>query len=164
MKNYIGTHTGFNIKKLIVVLAVLLMGCGPSIVYEQQEAVEATGWEAENKKDFRFEISDTSKLYNIAIIVKHSELYPYANLWCFTEITAPNSAVLIDTVNLQLADHTGEWYGKKFMSTFSVMHPFKQGIKFVKPGNYYFSVQQGMRYQKLKQIEAIGVRVSEFQQ
>lgn len=147
----------------VIFFSLFLFGsCKLGSLLNEQLEIPDSGWKVDNTMDFNFEISDTSSLYNIDFMVKHTEYYYHSNLWLFTHIWAPSGALLIDTINLQMADHRGKWYGKNWFGSYALLHPYKHGVKFVIPGTHTITVTQGMRYHELKELKSVGLKVTKL--
>lgn len=77
-------------------------------------AVSPAGWAYGDTLAFDGVQPDSNAVGRLAVMVRHTSSYPYANLWL--EITVPcvdgdSTVYLVDTVNVALADVYGRWLG-----------------------------------------------------
>ncbi|GHU87849.1 gliding motility lipoprotein GldH [Bacteroidia bacterium] len=144
---------------LILLLLIVLSACsGKSDIYFQFKGIENAGWNKNTTYDFAVNITDTVSVYNIFLEIRNNESYSFRNLWLFVDLKTPEGNMRKDTVNCELADAMGEWYGKgSNLHTLSL--PYEQGFRFRIPGAYIYSIKQGMREDDLKGISDIGLRV-----
>ena len=144
---------------LAVFSLALFMSCGERALYDEARALPTDGWDFRDTLEFTYVISDTSGVFDIYLHVRNEKQYSYSNLWIFVETTAPNGAMQKDTLELILADETGQWLGKGTRSINTMMIPYLRNIKFPYLGIYSMDVQHAMRDTVLPHIQNIGVRV-----
>ena len=55
----------------------------PSDVFEKDVAIPGQQWESSFKPTFNFNIreQDTARLYNIYLVLRHTDAYNYNNIW-----------------------------------------------------------------------------------
>lgn len=136
---------------------LLLFSCEQPL-YENYEQIQNAVWEKNKEFLFAFEITDTTALYDITLEVRNNNIYPYRNLWLFSEEKFPDGSIMRDTTEYKLADENGKWNGQGF-SVFQQSFPFRANYSFPQGGEYSFTFLQGMRRDELKGIQAIGLRV-----
>jgi len=108
---------------------------------------------------FRIPVKDTITSNNIYFIIRTGSSYPYRNIFLFVTTTAPGGNSLTDTLEYDLADEKGDWYGKGFGDIHELTLPYKSDVFFPVSGTYQINVQHGMRIEDLKGIYDFGVRV-----
>jgi gliding motility-associated lipoprotein GldH len=64
-----------------------------------------------------------------------------------------------DTLECELADYSGKWYGKGIGSVKFNRFMFRKGMRFRASGKYVFELEQAMRVRDLTGIRDIGLRV-----
>lgn len=143
-------------KFVAYLIIVSLVSC-TQFDYEQSVAVPDAKWAITDTLRFDLPITDTSAQQNLYIKLKHTEEYLNSNLWLFVKVIAPDGSQTIDTLELQIADHRGKWYGKKWLGEYRLLHPYKQNARFELLGNYQFNMVQGMRKDTLLNINEIGL-------
>lgn len=79
---------------LLALISVLLMGCQQGVVYDEFKSLPASGWDADSALLFEPIIADTMGGYEVQIIVRHTERYPYQNLWLFVDVKQDSLSLL----------------------------------------------------------------------
>ena len=151
-------------KSLILSLIICILS---ACVYKNENvhtdfrSLKNSEWNKDSICRFKVDIQDISHPYSIAILIRHDNNYPYRNLWLFSNITTPSGAVRQDTLNCELADDMGRWYGKG-ISVYKFEAPYEQSITFPQSGVYTFSIQHGMRDDILKNVSEVGIKLVNF--
>ncbi len=166
IKSFYFTQKNY-LKKLIFILSawVFISSCGKIDLYEKQAEVPSQQWFYSNVPSFSFNVSDTASLYNIYIIVRHTDAYNYNNIWLKLGSKAPNDTFHFQNINLQLATDAGGWEGTGTDDIFEVRKSITRGpLPLKKAGTYIFSIAQIMRENPLRHILNIGIRVERVKQ
>ena len=145
---------------LLIILPFLLIGCSPNTLYEDTYSVNRNGWVIDSVGHFRFTIDDTTRYYNLDILVRNTGDYEYQNLWLFIEYVKPDMTYSNDTAQLFLADDYGNWIGSGIGSIYSANYAYRDSIRFGQTGEYLLNIRQGMRDDSLKGITDIGVTLT----
>lgn len=115
-----------------------------------------TGWGADSLLTFTIAVPDTAATYDVLLHVRHTDAYPYQNMWLFVgEQQAQMQR--FDTIEFYLADDRGRWLGNGH-STREMPILYKQGIHFTDTV-YQLTIQQGMREEALKGVSDVGVEI-----
>lgn len=138
---------------------LVFVACSSNTMYHENKMVDKTVWHADSVLTFRFDVSDTVSLCDINISTRNLEAYPYSNIWFFVKITAPDSSMVSDTVEYQLAEASGKWLGTGTGGVYSNQFVFRKNIFFPMEGNYTIDIQHGMRNKSLNGISDIGLAV-----
>jgi gliding motility-associated lipoprotein GldH len=133
--------------------------CNKSVVYSKYQSFKENEWFAKDKAVFEVDITDTKSLSNISLMVRHADGYPYNNLFLFVKTKYPDGKVLSDTMEIILANQKGEWQGSGAGDIFDLKIPIKKNVRFVLPGKYEFSFEQGMRVDPLPLIMDLGFEI-----
>ncbi|GET32942.1 gliding motility lipoprotein GldH [Prolixibacter bellariivorans] len=147
---------------MLLVWAGILYSCSGGAVYDEYHQLTGSKWNKDSVLNFTVNIPDSTTLYNIYFNVRNEGSYPYQNLWLFIKVTPPEGGKLMqDTVELMLANEAGKWYGSGIGDLYDKKYPYKHQVYFPNPGDYTFSVRQGMRSKNgiLKGIHDFGFRV-----
>jgi gliding motility-associated lipoprotein GldH len=144
----------------LLLLIVLITSCGNNDVYEQDLAVKAAKWPADQKLRFEFNSADTTTSKDVFVSLRHNDFYKYNNIFLFITTIAPNGASLTDTAEFIIADKKGKWLGSGAGNLYDLRLLYKNNIKFGQAGRYVFYVQQGMRENELKGITDVGIRIA----
>lgn len=139
-------------------LLVFLTACSPDEIFSGFHSFPESRWPRSGKAAFEVEITDNALRYDVRLEIRNSNSYPFRNLWLFVDVTTPDRAQRMDTVNVELADVYGKWYGSG-MSLYTRSFLFEEAIQYPMPGIYTYSVRQGMRAEVLEGIADIGLTV-----
>jgi len=102
---------------------------------------------------------DTINKYNIFLTVRNANSYDFSNLYLFIDIKTPMKFTERDTMECILADADGKWLGDGLGDIWDNKILFKKNIKFQKPGNYEFVINQAMRVDSLPMIMDAGISI-----
>ncbi|MCO6497571.1 MAG: gliding motility lipoprotein GldH [Chitinophagaceae bacterium] len=146
------------VKKLrYLILPVFFFGCIQINLFEKQAPIKHQMWSHDYTPEFSFDIQDTTSLYNVFIVIRHTDLYGYNNLWLNIGRQAPGDTMRFEKYNFSLADADG-WEGTGMNDIFEVRKLFATGT-FRQAGTYKFAISQIMRDDPLKYIMSVGLRV-----
>jgi gliding motility-associated lipoprotein GldH len=143
----------------LMLAAFMLTGCGRNVVYSEYHDFKDAMWPAGEKAVFDVEITDTQSLNNISLMVRHADSYPYSNIFLFVTSKYPDGKVLVDTMEVLLANTKGEWQGSGAGDIFDLKVPVKRNIRFPLSGKYQFSFEQGMRVDPLPMVMDFGLEI-----
>ena len=138
-------------------LCFICYSCTSSVYYEQYQTVD-NPWDKDKEYFFTCEIENYAVSYDLSLLVRNNNLYPYRNLWLFLAEEQPGGRILRDTIECILADDFGKWVGSG-ISIYHMRIPIYTGYAFPQKGQYTIAIRQGMRDEQLKGIEQIGVRL-----
>jgi gliding motility-associated lipoprotein GldH len=141
-------------------VCIWLTGCSRIDVFEKNIAIPRQQWHYSLKPGFDFTISDTSSLYNLYIVLRHTDAYRYNNIWLNIGTQSPADTMQYQQFELQLGTDARGWEGAGMDDIWELRKSITRGpVKFYKKGNYTFSVAQMMRENPLPEIISVGVRV-----
>jgi gliding motility-associated lipoprotein GldH len=144
----------------VFALLLLLAGCDSARVFEENREMENSSWNMNQKLNFEFDIPDTQTPYNLYFNLRHTDDYPFANIYVFFHTTVPGGEISTDTVEFQLANpQTGAWLGKGQGELHDCQMRFRTGMKFTKAGHYKLEIEQAMRSEQLDGIKDAGFRI-----
>lgn len=140
---------------------LLLAGCDPNRVYEQNVELPEGNWHIDNAPVFEFTIQDTTAVYNVAFNVRYNLQYEYYNLYLRHQLTGPDNTQLSAALHeLLLMDaKTGKPLGSGSSDTYDLQKVMLENVRFPKVGTYRLKLTQYMRRDPLPQMLAVGVRV-----
>ena len=98
----------------MLTVCALAIGCGQPPLMADSRDIAMEGWSSAEPVLFHWEIQDTLKRYDVLLDVRHSQTYPYSNLYLFLTYRFPNGKSRVDTVECTLAPkkNKGERLGK----------------------------------------------------
>ena len=68
---------------LIMTIVLALTSCRTDIVYSQFQTIPSGEWYADSVVRFEVPITDVSATYRTIVYVRHTERYPFQNMWLF---------------------------------------------------------------------------------
>ncbi|CAL1521170.1 gliding motility lipoprotein GldH [Chitinophaga sp. MM2321] len=154
-------------KRLLLVTAGLFLlaaACKPPKMDAFEKNLEIPGhdWAYDFKPSFEVAIQpeDTADLYNIYVNVRHTDAYPYSNVWILVGTQYPgDSTAREQRVELPLSDINGKWLGSGLDDIYEHRIPIQQKAIFDKPGTYKFTFEQNMRQNPLPHVMNVGLRI-----
>lgn len=147
---------------LVGCLLLLSSGCVQEAklnVYQKIVPIPNHKWGYDFKPSFTFNIKDTTARYNIFITLRHTNQYPYNNLWLLIYSHYEGIKPKSKRVELPLADKTGKWLGSGMGDIFEHRIPIQQNARFNQRGVYHFSLEQNMRINPLPHVMSVGLRI-----
>ena len=151
-----------NLKKffLISLLPFVFASCIKIDLFEKQATIPSQQWFYSNIPKFTFHIDDTTSLYNVYVILRHTDLYEYNNIWLRIGLKTPSDSFNYQNVNVLLATDAKGWEGTGMDDIYEVRKSISAApFSFKTSGDYSFSIQQIMRENPLKNILNVGLRV-----
>jgi gliding motility-associated lipoprotein GldH len=148
---------------LFVLLLSALSGCMSSPYYQKQYALQGQAWHHDDCPEFEIDIRDTTCYYNLSFIVRHTDAYPFSNIWLLVSVKQPHDTAFTQTrLELPLADPLGKWMGMGMGEIWEQRVPVTtpgDAAIFSQKGRYIIRLQQNMRLNPLPDILHVGLRV-----
>jgi gliding motility-associated lipoprotein GldH len=139
-----------------ILVFLCFFSCSEKEVFSEFYSVENGSWDREKPAVFEINVNDTLSRYNLDLVVRNNDDYPFRNLWLFIDRENPDGTMVSDSLNIELADVYGKWYGKG-MSLYSLSVSCGSDLQFPHSGNYVYNIRQGMRENPVKGISDIGL-------
>ncbi len=111
---------------------------------------------------FKVPVTDTLNSNNFFFTIRNSTSYPFRNIYLFVTTTSPDGKSITDTLQYNLADEKGKWYGKGFGDIRELNLPYKSNVYFPVKGIYQIKIQHGMRVEDLTGVYDFGVRIEKI--
>ena len=150
----------FKIKSIIGPLwiglctAFFLTTCRRDIVYSRFSSIPSEKWAIDSVAQFEYAITDTVPDYHMLVYVRHTERYPYQNMWLFV-----GNSLHRDTIEFYLAADRGQWLGNKHHGFIEMPVLLEENYHFADTGKYFLTVQHGMRDSILRGVTDIGLEI-----
>ncbi len=149
-----------HLKLLLVLIIPLWTSCIRSNVFEKNVAIKHHAWHENFQPLFHFDITDTLSTYSMYFNIRHTDAYPYSNIWLSIGLTFPGSDTAVHSkMEIPLADLNGKWYGRGMNEVWEQQMPMFERLHFSKAGTYAVSLQQIMRINPLPEVMSVGVRL-----
>jgi gliding motility-associated lipoprotein GldH len=143
---------------LVVFLAGGQASCETIDIYEKTVAFPNHNWKSAERPSFTFEITDTTTLYNIFLVLRHEDAYSYNNIWVNLTVKGPADTITIRREFI-LGNNRKGWLGSGMDDIFEHRIPFNNKPTPLRKGKYVFTLQQDMREDPLDYVMNAGVRV-----
>ena len=69
----------------LAALALALTACRQDIVFSQFVSIPSGEWHVDSVAQFNYQIPDKKVGYQVLVYVRHTERYPYQNMWLFLD-------------------------------------------------------------------------------
>lgn len=152
--------------RLIVFLSATLFllaiaGCNWTTgVFEKNLNLPDHQWPSAIRPDIAFTITDTVSLYNIYIVIRHTDAYHFNNMYVRAVVSEPgNDKAKTGDYDLLLATNAKGWIGTAMDDIYDARLLIQAKTKFSKSGTYHITLQQLMREDPLKNVLSAGLRV-----
>lgn len=150
------------ITSFALLLTILLFGCLRPGNFEKNIEIPQQDWHYSFMPTVAFNISDTTKLYNVYITLRHTEAYAYRNLWVYLHSRQPSDKNFQkERFELVLQDDQGRWLGRGMDDIYELNIPIFTRIRFTQTGEYTLKLEQIMRDNPLKGIMNAGIRIEQ---
>jgi len=147
---------------LFIIAASLLLGmagCKQNALYERLHNIPEAKWQRTFIPSFSFNISDTTTSYRVYVVVRHTNQYPYRNIWLNVGVQQPQDSMRVQQFELPLAA-SDRWLGVGMDDVFERrVLLFPRPIKFPRSGEVKFTLQHTMRLDPLPDLLQVGIRV-----
>ena len=141
---------------LICTAFVAFVSCRNGAVYSEFVVIPSGEWDENALPEFEFNIADKESAYDILLYVRHTERYPYQNMWLFVR---GNPQHYSDTIEFYLADDRGRWLGDKHHGFIEMPVLLETNYHFPDTGRFCFTVQHGMRDSLLRGVTDVGIEI-----
>lgn len=144
-----------------LIVICFFSACKEIDVYEKNTPIPNMHWQNNFNATGSFKITDTISLYNIFVVLRHTDKYLYNNIWLNIGLQAPaDSAIQYQKINLSLGTDANGWEGIGMNDIWETRKLISgEPKRFIKPGLYNFNISQLMRDNPLDHILSVGLRV-----
>lgn len=136
---------------IIVIGSLVLSACSIHDTYRSTCEVPEKGWTKYDTIVFEPYIKDTISTYSVVLTVRHTNVYPYQNMWLFIND--------MDSIEFYLCNQRGYWTGMHTGRFFEIPIQLYTHYQFPHKGNYQFRIVQGMRDEVLQGVSDIGLSI-----
>lgn len=172
---------GFWSRLCLLILPFLLglQSCLQSPFYQKSYDIPGNKWQVDHKLPFIVDIADTGIYYNMFLLFRHTNNYPYSNIWMKMSIKGPGDSIFRSVrIEVPLATPQGQWLGTGMGEIFeqrrmlvvdhnalpvtldmiSVAESSYNDI-FSKKGRYEIRLEHNMREDALPDVLHVGLRI-----
>lgn len=148
----------------ILISGLFAAGCIHIDTFEKQATIPNQKWFYNYKPSFTFTINDTTSTYNLYVVLRHTDLYRYNNIWLRIGSKAPGDSMHFQNINLLLAEDNKSWEGTGMDDVYEVRKIISPGpVSFRKSGEYTFTIGQIMRENPLEYVLNVGLRLEKVE-
>lgn len=144
---------------LALMLVAVFSSCEKVHLYEKTTFFAQQKWLDTDTAKFVIEVEDTTVLYNISVVIRHTDAYKYHNIWVNVGTQSPNANPTTQLLELQLADNAQGWLATGVDDVYD--HRIKIArypVKLAK-GTHRFALSHAMRENPLLHILQAGIRI-----
>lgn len=142
---------------LLGICILVWMGCGPSPYFEESIEINPLGWSSDNDIRFNPEITDTSAIYELQLIIDHQTTYRYENIYFSISTHFPDGTKSEEKLSVDLATNKGKWVGNCSGESCKLKVYLLDNFKFPEPGKYGIELSQYTRDEPLEGINELAM-------
>ena len=148
-------------------LVGLLISCqqDDKVVFDEFQPTKGI-WEKNDIKTFVWDVQDTLTANNLFMNVRVNNEYPYSNMYVIFKLYKPNTEIVIDTIQFQMAEPNGTLLGNGFSDVKESKLWLKENYIFDQVGKYKMTLEQAVREMgnvegvpALKGVSEVGLRI-----
>jgi gliding motility-associated lipoprotein GldH len=138
---------------------VAALGCGPSYSFEQTHQLKPTGWAYADSVNFDFEITDTTRLYNLHLSLGAADTFPSQNVYLMLSTRFPNGMHQQVARSFDIFNDKGEPMGKCSGGNCIRQLMLQENTFFNQVGRYRITVGQHSRQEPLRGMSSVGIAI-----
>lgn len=142
-------------------LVLIVISCD-SAYYDRSTSFDNSFWLYDDARSFSFDITDTTKIFDMILEVDHTDEFPYQNLYLKTSTSFPSDTVISQLLSLDMANEAGFWFGDCSASNCQISIPIQSGVHFQEVGTYQLELLQHSRSDTLVGLKSIGLKLLEL--
>jgi gliding motility-associated lipoprotein GldH len=146
--------------------AFCISACKPSPQYQDHYTLPSAQWASTFQPQFKFEITDTAAAYQLFLLIRHTDAYPFSNIWINMDSKGPRySSFSKFRVEVPLAATNGQWLGRGMGEIWEQRVPInslQMPAFFPHKGLYTVRLTQDMRRDPLPEVLTIGLRLEKL--
>lgn len=143
-----------------------LISCRPSPQFQEYYSLPSSSWDLRYKPKFELMIDDTAAAYQLFLLIRHTDAYPYSNIWIGMDSQSPGDSTWAHSrIEVPLSAPSGQWLGRGAGELWEQRVPINTPDNpafFPKKGKYTLRLQHEMRRNPLPEVLTIGLRVEKL--
>jgi gliding motility-associated lipoprotein GldH len=141
----------------VFIVVCSLMACNQIELFEKNTPIPKLSWNNNFEARGTFNITDTLALYNVFVVLRHTDTYQYNNIWLNVGLQAPGDSMKMQKINLSIGSDAQGWEGVGMNDIWEVRKLIARLP--LKKGDYNFKIGQMMRDNPLQRIMSVGLRL-----
>ena len=146
---------------LQITFCLLLISCTTSDLYEKHVSLANHEWKNDYKPVFDFTIKDTTSLYKVFFVLRHTEKYRYNNIWINLYSQPPGDTLHKAQYELQLATNDKGWLATGLGDIYEHRKELTRPVR-LKAGTYKLILENIMREDPLQHVLNVGIRIEKI--
>lgn len=140
----------------------LLVSCQPNSVYHDSDVFGLQGWDMNDTLCFSDSLGSSAPLsLHGELTLRHTNAYPYQNLWLYITTTTGDSLATSDSINWTLAEPDGTWLGAGWGSLYTISYKLPD-LTFAPDDSlrlFKVEIVHGLRDSLLTGLSDLGLRI-----
>lgn len=146
---------------LQIAFCVLLVSCTTSDLYEKHVSLVNHEWKNDYRPEFDFAIKDTTALYKVFFVIRHTEKYRYNNIWINLYSQPPGDTLHKAQYEMQLATNDKGWLATGMGDIYEHRKELTRPVR-LKAGTYKLKLENIMREDPLQHVLNVGIRIEKI--
>lgn len=107
----------------LVCLSLLMAACRPGTCYHDSKVFDHQRWDMNDTVYFTDTLGALAEQpLRAELTLRHTNLYPYQNLWLYVTLSTSHNRVVSDSINWTLAKPDGTWLGSGWGSLYTITY------------------------------------------
>lgn len=143
-------------------LILSVISCQKGTSYHHSTVFKEKGWDMNDAVCFSDSLpSNTPDRVHLELNLRHSNNYPYQNLWLYIQTATSDSLIRNDSVNWILANPNGRWLGSGWGSFYNISYRLPDLFFPENDSSHWFRIEisHGLRDSLLTGLADLGLRI-----
>lgn len=155
----------------VILFCFTLVSCEKDqhVVFDQYIQTQGQ-WNKNDIMTYVYKAQDTLSKHDMYMNVRANQSYPYSNMFVIFKLYQPDSSIIVDTLQYQMADSEGLLIGSGFSDIKESKLFLKENYIFPSSGTYKFTLEHAVRAlgevdkkDQLPGISEVGFRIEKKQ-
>ena len=142
---------------IICIVVFSVTACNQIELFEKNTPIPNLKWQNNFNATGVDNITDTTSLYDVIVVLRHTDSYAYNNIWLNIGLQMPGDSMKTIKKNLSLGSDAGGWEGIGMNDIWEVRKPIARLP--LQKGDLKFNITQIMRDNPLQHIMSVGLRL-----
>lgn len=127
---------------LLLIILIFSTSCGNDTVFKERYRFKENTWQRINEDiEFKVEITDATRRYDIDLPIRHASFYPFQYLEISFNMYSPSGQQSYNVRKIYLKDEKGNWKGDGMGDIWDYTFRVFDQYKFNETGVYRFEIQ-----------------------
>ncbi len=144
---------------ILVPCVLCFSTCTTIDLYEKTVPLPNHEWKSGYKPEFSFTITDSTSLYDVFFVIRHTEKYNFNNIWVNYYYQQPSDTLHKESREFQLATNEKGWLATGMDDIYEHRRKLSQEAGKLKAGTYKFILENIMREDPLQHVLNVGIRI-----